>query len=228
MTLTSGRGPLSPHRLGRFTEPVPDGVAYIEPYERRVRGMVEGVALVDSEAVLLLHRPGHPPTYAFPVADVSAGVATEPAPGAEGYVTVPWTSLDAWFEEDQLLQGHYPRNPYHRVDCLPTSRYLRVEVGGTVLVEITGALGLYETALAPKLYVARHQVRMDLLVPSETTTYCGYKGHASYWHAVVDGVRHDDVAWSYEEPFPESSAIAGLLSFDPDRATVVHDLPEAR
>jgi hypothetical protein len=33
MSLTTGRGPLSPKRAGRFTAPVPDGVAYIEPFE---------------------------------------------------------------------------------------------------------------------------------------------------------------------------------------------------
>jgi uncharacterized protein (DUF427 family) len=228
MTLTSGRGPLSSDPAGRFTKAVPDDLGYVEPHPRRVRAMVGDRTVVDSERALLVHRRGRPPGYAFPAADVAEGVATEPEPDAEGYVTVAWDSVDAWYEEDQPLQGHYPRNPYHRVDILPTGRHLRVEVAGAVLVDVTGGLALYETALAPKLYVPREQVRMDLLAPSDTTTYCGYKGTASYWSAVVDGVTHADVAWTYEDPFDESVAIRGLLSFEASRCTVVHDLPGDR
>jgi uncharacterized protein (DUF427 family) len=68
---------------------------------------------------------------------------------------------------------------------------------------------------------------MDLLQRSDTTTYCPYKGTASYWSAVIDGVVVDDVAWSYEDPVPESNALRGLLSFDTGRVSVVTDFPSA-
>ncbi|QWT25154.1 DUF427 domain-containing protein [Subtercola sp. PAMC28395] len=34
---------------------------------------------------------------------------------------------------------------------------------------------------------------MDLLSPSDTLTTCAYKGHASYWSAVVGEQRIEDV-----------------------------------
>src|SRR3954447_10853114 len=89
MTLTSGRGPLSGNPAGRFSAPLPEGIVYIEPFPRRVRGTVGDKTVVDSEGVLLVHRAGHPPAYAFPSDDVH-GLATEPEPEAPGYVTVPW------------------------------------------------------------------------------------------------------------------------------------------
>ncbi len=223
MSLTTGRGPLSPNRAGRFSAPVPDGVAYVEPFRRRVRGVTGGRTLVDSERALLVHRPGAPPAYAFPTADVQ-GAGAEPDPDAPGHVRVPWDAVEAWYEEDERVFYH-PRNPYHRVDCVRTSRRLRVEVEGTVLVDTTETVGVYETALDPKLYVRRDQVRADLLVPSPTTSYCPYKGTASYWNAVVGDAVVEDVAWSYEDPLPESLPIRRLLSFDPARATVAADLP---
>ena len=226
MSLTTGRGPLSLNPAGRFSAPIPDGVVYVEPFPRRVRGLVGDRCAIDSEAVLLVHRPGQPPTYAFPGADVD-GVAAEPEPEAAGHVRVDWSSIDTWFEEDEEAFGH-PRNPYHRVDCVRTSRRLRVEVDGVELVDATSTMGVYETSLAPKLYVERAAIRMDLLVPSDTTTYCPYKGTASYWSAVVDGDTHADVAWSYDDPLPESVPLRELLSFDPARADVVADLPELR
>jgi len=226
VSLTTGRGPLGPKPAGRFSTPIPDGVVYVEPFPRRVRGLVGGRTVIDSEAVLLVHRPAQPPTYAFPESAVD-GVATEPEPEAPGHVRVDWAAIETWFEEDEEAFGH-PRNPYHRVDCVRTTRRLRVEVGGVDLVDTTTTMGVYETSLAPKLYVERAAVRMDLLVPSETVTYCPYKGTASYWSAVVDGDTHADVAWSYVDPLPESLPLRELLSFDPARATVVADLPELR
>jgi uncharacterized protein (DUF427 family) len=222
VSLTTGRGPLSARPAGRFSAPVPAGVVYVEPFRRRVRGVAAGRALVDSERVLLVHRPGQPPAYAFPADDVV--MAAEPEPEAPGHVRVPWDAVDAWYEEDEPVSGH-PRNPYHRVDCLRTSRRLTVRAAGAVLVDTTATFGVYETALEPRLYVAREHVRMDLLVPSATTSYCPYKGTASYWTARVGDTVVDDVAWSYEDPVPESLPLGGLLAFDGDRVTVAADLP---
>jgi uncharacterized protein (DUF427 family) len=225
VSLTSGTGPLSHRRAGRFTQPVPDGVAYVEPFRRRVRGVRDGQTIVDTEHALLVHRPGNPPVWAFPDGQV-AGVAAEPVPEATGHVEVPWTAVDAWYQEDEQVLLHAP-NPYHRVEYVRSSRRLRVAVAGTVLVDTTDTLAVFETALEPRLYVSRSAVRTDLLVPSVTGTHCPYKGDASYWSALVGEVEALDVAWSYEHPRPEAAAIAGMLSFDEARAEVVHGLPPA-
>lgn len=223
MSLTSGRGPLSGNPAGHFSAPVPEGVVYVEPFRRRVRGLAGGRAVVDSERVLLVHRPGHPPAYAFPSTEVSL-VAHHPEPAAEGYAQVPWDAVDTWWEEEQQVFMH-PRNPYHRVDCVPTRRRLRVESAGVVLVDTTRTMGVYETSLEPRLYTAPSEVRTDLLERSPTTTYCPYKGTASYWNALIGGEKVPDVAWSYEDPLPESSALAGWMAFDPGRLTVLQELP---
>ncbi|HEX4865482.1 MAG TPA: hypothetical protein VFV02_15535, partial [Acidimicrobiales bacterium] len=63
MSLTSGRGPLGRNPAGRFSPPITDVSAYVEPFRRRVRGVRGGQVVVDSESVLLVHRPGHPPEF---------------------------------------------------------------------------------------------------------------------------------------------------------------------
>jgi len=223
VSLTTGRGPLSARPAGRFTAPVPAPVTYLEPHRRRVRGIKEGVTVIDSEQVLLVHRPGCPPTYAFPVDDVD-GVPAQPEGDAPGHVTVAWDAVDAWFEEDEQVLGH-PRNPYHRVDCLRSARRLRVEAAGATLVETTETLAVYETALEPRLYVDPRFVRMNLLRPSSTETYCPYKGTATYWTARIGDVVLEDVAWSYGDPLPESAPLRHFLSFDDSKVIVAHDLP---
>jgi uncharacterized protein (DUF427 family) len=111
------------------------------------------------------------------------------------------------------------------VDCRPTRRRLAVTVSGATLVDTDDTLILFETSLAPKLYVRPELVRTDLLRRSATTTYCNYKGWTTYWDAVIDGTVVEDVAWSYDDPLPESTPIAGMLSFEPTRVDVQADLP---
>jgi uncharacterized protein (DUF427 family) len=225
VSLTTGRGPLSRHPAGHFDQPVPTGLTYVEPHLRRVRARAGGQVAIDTEDVLLVHRPGHPPAYAIATADVErSGLVSEPEPSAKGYVRVPWDAAEEWWEEDEQVFMH-PRNPYHRVDCIATSRRLRVTCAGSTLVDTTETVVVYETALAAVLYVAPSQVAPGILVASSTTTYCPYKGTATYWSTVVGGTTVDDVAWSYKDPYPESTAIGGLLAFNAGSADVWTDLP---
>ena len=223
MSLTTGRGPLGPNRAGRFTAPVPDGVGYVEPHPRRIQARLGGATVLDTEEVLLVHRPGQVLTYAFRPGAVGDLPNVE-VPEAPGYVSVPWDAVDTWIEEGRELVS-YPPNPYHRIDCRPTRRHLRAEVAGTVLVDTDDTLILFETALAPRLYVARTHVLVELQ-PTATRTWCNYKGWATYWAATVDGTVVDDVAWSYEDPLPESTPIAGMLSFDEKVVEATAALPE--
>jgi uncharacterized protein (DUF427 family) len=223
MSLSTGRGPLSDRPAGRFTATMPSEVAYIEPFRRRVRAVKGGQTVIDSERVLLVHRPGRPPSYAFPKGDVH-DVPAHPEPDTPGYVVVDWGVIDSWFEEAEEIFGH-PRNPYHRIDCLRSARQLLVETGGTIIVDTTDTLIVYETSLAPRFYVDPRHVRMDLLERSATQTYCPYKGTATYWSARVGDDAVPDVAWSYEDPLPESTPLRGFLSFYESRVTLHNDLP---
>src|SRR5690606_4024396 len=131
----AGHGPLGADPAGWFTPPIPDEVVFVEPHPRRIQGVRDGRAVIDTERALLVHRRDRPLSYAFP-ADVVGDLPQRPEPAAPGYVQVPWDAVEAWVEEGRRLV-HYPPNPYHRVDCHPTRRALRVAVEGTVLVDTT-------------------------------------------------------------------------------------------
>ncbi|OCB55907.1 hypothetical protein A5677_18205 [Mycobacterium malmoense] len=219
MSLVAGRGPLSSHPAGRFSPAIPDEVVFIEPHPRRVQAIRDGRPVIDTEQALLVHRRGRPLSYAFR-ADEVGDLPTEPEPDAPGFVHVPWDAVDTWLEEGRELV-HYPPNPYHRVDCRPTKRRLRVTVADTTLVDTDDTVILFETSLEPRLYVDPAHVRTDLLRRSDTSNYCNYKGFATYWS--TDDA--DDVAWSYADPPPESLPIKGFLSFDLARVGVVAELP---
>ena len=223
MTLTAGRGPFSADPAGWYSTPIAADLAFAEPHRRRVRAVRDGQTVIDTEDVLLIHRKGHPLGYAFRAGDVG-GLPAEPELLAPGYVRVPWDAVDNWFEEGRQLV-HYPPNPYHRVDCRPTTRRLRVIVGNVTLVDTTDTMIVFETALEPRLYVDPARVQMDLLRRTNTTSYCNYKGYATYWSFVDGDTVVEDIAWSYPDPLPETLPLKGFLSFDPDKVDMVAEIP---
>lgn len=80
-----------------------------EPSERRVRGLVDDVALVDSREPILVWEPRHKvPEYGFPVADVRTDLleTTDTAP-ADGLYYRPRRPVRQWFHArvgDRLIE----------------------------------------------------------------------------------------------------------------------------
>jgi uncharacterized protein (DUF427 family) len=55
-----------------------------------------------------------------------------------GLIAFYWNRMDAWLEEDEEVFVH-PRDPYHRVDVLATSRRIRVSLDGELLAQTSRA-----------------------------------------------------------------------------------------
>jgi uncharacterized protein (DUF427 family) len=127
-------------------------------------------------------------------------------------IRLEWGAMDAWFEEDEQVFTH-PRDPYTRVDILPSSRRVRVEVDGVTIAESTKPTLLFETGLPARYYLPRTHVRLDLLAATDTVSDCPYKGQAEWWSVHAGDAVHADLAWSYRSPLPESQKIAGLIAF---------------
>jgi uncharacterized protein (DUF427 family) len=133
--------------------------------------------------------------------------------GLDDTVRFEWSAFDAWFEEDEQVYVH-PRNPYSRIDTLRSSRHLRVESKGVVLAESSSPVLLFETGLPTRYYMNPTDIDFTHLAPSDTVTFCPYKGTTSgYWSATVDGAVHPDIAWTYRFPLREVLPIAGLIAF---------------
>ncbi len=126
-------------------------------------------------------------------------------------------ALDHWYEEDEEPLGH-PRDPYHRVDTRRSNRHVEVRVDGEVVARTERPIALFETSLPPRWYVPRDDVTVSL-TSTDTHTVCPYKGVASYW-SVGDRA---DVAFSYEDPLPESQATLGAVCFLGDGVTTTVD-----
>jgi uncharacterized protein (DUF427 family) len=134
-----------------------------------------------------------------------------------------WTTLDAWFEEDEQVFVH-PRNPYVRVDALRSTRPVRVELDGEVLAETASPVMVFETGLPARYYINRTQVNFDHLIATDTVTECPYKGRTTgYWSILIGATIHPDLAWTYDFPNRQVSPIAGLIAFYNEKVDIFVD-----
>ena len=107
--------------------------------------------------------------------------------------------------------------PNHPITIEPTAGHVTVTVAGRTIADTRSALTLRESSYAPVQYVPRSDVNLALLERSSTSTYCPYKGDASYFDVVIGGDRRSDAIWTYENAYPAVAKIAGYLAFYPDR-----------
>ncbi|HZZ47056.1 MAG TPA: DUF427 domain-containing protein [Pseudonocardia sp.] len=136
----------------------------------------------------------------------------------EGRVAFAWRAMEAFFEEDERIVGH-AADAYHRNDIRSTSRHLVVRVGDRVVANTVEPLVLYESGFAPRWYVPRADIDDSALTPVEGRTFCPYKGLASYY----DVGNAERAAWSYLDAWSEVERVRGLVSFEPDKVTVLLD-----
>ena len=133
-------------------------------------------------------------------------------PPIAGLVAFYWNKMDHWYEEDEEVFVH-PRDPYHRVDVLESSRHVTVKVNGEVVAETDRPMILFETGLPPRYYMPQEDVRGEALLKTEKSTQCPYKGVASYYSVDAGDRRVEDLVWYYPDPIPEATKIKGLLCF---------------
>lgn len=95
-----------------------------------------------------------------------------------------------------------------------------VRVAGAVLGESKNALSLQEGDYDPVIYFPRDDIAMAFLEPSDTTTECPHKGTATYFSIEAKSGTLPDAVWTYENPKPGVTAIAGYLAFQGEKVFV--------
>jgi len=216
------------------------GPVKIESTPRRVRALFDGKFLFDTTSAKHVWEHKYFPQFWIPITAVTPGVLTkgkaldaetsayfatakgvnketdrvitfEKGPLA-GLVRFEFKAMDAWFEEDAQIYDH-PKNPYTRIDILPSSRKIEVKIDGTTIAESTNSLFLFETGLRTRFYLPKTSVEWKYLSKSDTTSKCPYKGLAQYYNVTVNEKEYKDHIWWYEYPTTESASIQGHLCF---------------
>ena len=113
----------------------------------------------------------------------------------------------------------YPRPPELSTD----KRKIVVKWNGQVIASSNRAIRVLETASPPTFYLPPQDVNKDFMSESTGSSFCEWKGKATYWDITVDGRINDGAAWSYNNPTPAFRAITGYFSFYPARLACTVD-----
>ncbi len=105
----------------------------------------------------------------------------------------------------------YPRPP--RLEH--TSRLLVIVLGGQTIVETRGAYRVLETSHPPSYYLPPEDILDGALVPAEGSSYCEWKGGASYYDVHGGDRIARRAAWYYPSPTGPFGPIAGHVAFYP-------------
>ncbi len=111
--------------------------------------------------------------------------------------------------------------PDHPITIEHNGNRIMVKIAGRVIADTRDALTLDEAHYPAVQYIPRKDVDMTLLSPTDHTTYCPYKGDASYFSIPLGGERSINAVWSYEAPFAAVAEIRDHLAFYPDRVDAI-------
>jgi len=128
----------------------------------------------------------------------------------------------AYFAPETLISAqHIPRLLSGDGQTGTRRNFLVVaEANGRVIAESTNSLTLREANYPPVPYVPLADLDQSTLTPTDTQTYCPFKGDASYYTvATPDGELVDGI-WTYSQPYEAVAEIAGHVAFYPDRFEV--------
>ena len=114
------------------------------------------------------------------------------------------------------------RFPDYAVTITSYEGTVTVKAGGTVIAKTNAALLIQETRHDDVYYLPREDVGLNSLTPTDQSTYCPFKGHASYW-SYTGNSNLENFMWSYPKPYEQVRRLAGYVSFYTDKVDQIID-----
>lgn len=110
---------------------------------------------------------------------------------------------------DQESVWDYPRPPL--VEETPC--HIRVVFNGVTIAETRRARRVLETSHPPVYYIPPEDVQMSYLIEAPGSSWCEWKGQASYYSVAVNGKTAHRAAWTYRDPHPAFESIRDHVAF---------------
>ncbi|KAG9242810.1 hypothetical protein BJ878DRAFT_513704 [Calycina marina] len=93
-----------------------------------------------------------------------------------------------------------------------TPRYLQIKCQNQVIADTKDAFWVLETYHSPTYYLPLKDISIELK-KTQKSTFCEWKGWATYYSISLNGEEVKDRIWSYEDPTPRFKDLKGYVSF---------------
>ena len=107
----------------------------------------------------------------------------------------------------------YPRPP--RVE--DSEKHIQVVFAGVTIADTRRAKRVLETSHPPVYYIPPEDIKMEYLARTDRTSWCEWKGRASYYSITVNGRQATNAAWSYPKPEKAYETIRNHVAFYPQQ-----------
>lgn len=111
----------------------------------------------------------------------------------------------------------YDKHPEHTVVVEPHPARIRVAFAGETIADSRRALRVREASYPPVVYLPRADVKAECIEKTDHSTYCPFKGHASYYSIRVGDRVAENAIWSYEDPYDQVAELKDCAAFYLDR-----------
>ena len=104
-----------------------------------------------------------------------------------------------------------------------TRAHVRIEHAGTLVADSRATVRTLETSHPPSYYIPRADIAPDILRRAQGSSFCEWKGTATYWDVVIGDIVLPRVGWSYPDPTPAFAILRDHVAFYPapfDRCSV--------
>lgn len=115
----------------------------------------------------------------------------------------------------------FAKYPDYRVTFTPIAEEVVVTLGDDVVCRTSDAIAVLESRHKPALYLPQSALATQFLNQSDTSSYCPFKGTASYQTLVAGNESAEDALWYYPEPFEEVTFIKDYFGVYTDRVTAI-------
>ena len=91
--------------------------------------------------------------------------------------------------------------------------HIRIEHRGMIVAETCNAICTYETSHPPSYYIPPQDVAPGLLRRASGSSFCEWKGAASYWDVIIGDEVLQRVGWSYASPSASFAILRNHIAF---------------
>lgn len=95
----------------------------------------------------------------------------------------------------------------------PCAAHIRIEHRGVIVAETRNAICTYETSHPPSYYIPPQDIAPGLLRRASGSSFCEWKGAASYWDVVIGDEVLQRVGWSYASPTARFAILRNHIAF---------------
>ncbi|MDJ0714784.1 MAG: DUF427 domain-containing protein [Prochloraceae cyanobacterium] len=107
----------------------------------------------------------------------------------------------------------YPRPP----KLEPSDKRIQVVFNGVTIADSKNTQRVLETSHPPVYYIPPEDIKMEYLKPTQMSSFCEWKGAASYYTVVVGDKQVANAGWYYPQPTPSFAAIVNYVAFYPSK-----------